>query len=363
MGDFLLKDELFNGETVGELARLVAKNHEGFSEKNFMDAVFDKQWPELELKQRMRHVTLTLHESLQLKYKSVIKILNKVSATYKGFAAIVLPDYVEVFGQDEFDLSVKALERYTKCCSSEFAVRPFIIQQPEKMMSIMQHWTENKNEHVRRLASEGCRPRLPWGVALPGFKKDPAPIIPILEKLKDDRSEYVRKSVANNLNDISKDNPELVLDLAEKWFGDSENTDWIVKHALRTLLKQGNKRAMKLFGFGSADNFKISPVHLTNNKIKIGESIYIEFEIKNISESKLNCRLEYKVHFVKKNGSSSGKVFQISESAIEPGEVKVVRKKHNFSQCTTRTHYPGKHSIDIILNGEKTAETNLNLIE
>ena len=146
-------------------------------------------------------------------------------------------------------------------------------------MSHMYNWAEDENFHLRRLASEGCRPRLPWAMSLPVFKKDPTPILKIMETLKDDPVEYVRMSVANNLNDISKDHPDVVLDICERWFGRSKNTDWIVKRACRTMLKAGNKRALLLFGFGDPDQLKVANLSFDRQTLAMGEELRFSFEI------------------------------------------------------------------------------------
>ena len=171
----------------------------------------------------MRHVTTCLNAFLPPEYEEAIIILRKVAPNLSNhtLASIVFPDFVEVYGLEDWDVSLPALEWFTQYSTSEYAVRPFIQQAPDIMIEQMMKWSFHHNHHVRRLASEGIRPRLPWGIALQQFKVDPTPIIPILTNLKEDESLYVRKSVANNLNDISKDHPAIVLDLAKEWL---ENT-------------------------------------------------------------------------------------------------------------------------------------------
>ena len=193
-----------------------------FDCQDFIFRVFDNQWSDLELKQRVRHITRALHHFMPKDYPTAIKYLVAIAGALEkrsplqGFQNIFLPDYVEVYGLEHPAESLDALGRITRLVSAEFAVRPFILRDPDGTMQFLRRWSLDANENVRRLASEGCRPRLPWGVALPMFKEDPSALLPILENLKKDASLYVRKSVANNLNDISKDHPQLVLHLAEK---------------------------------------------------------------------------------------------------------------------------------------------------
>jgi len=218
----------------------------------------------------------------------------------------------------------------------------------------MYHWSKHDNEHVRRLASEGCRPALPWAMALPSFKEDPSPVLPILETLKNDPSEYVRRSVANNLNDISKTHPDLVASLAKQWLGQSKEVDWVVKHACRTLLKKGNRDVLDLFGFHQGDALVVSNFVLRTSEVVLGEDLIFTFTIEAKEETRL--RLEYGVDFMKANGKKSRKVFQISESTMKAGEVREYEKVHSFKEITTRKHYTGEHDVTLIVNGEERAD-------
>jgi 3-methyladenine DNA glycosylase AlkC len=229
-------------------------------------------------------------------------------------------------------------------------------------MKFMGQCAEDEDEKVRRFASEGCRPRLPWAMALPKFKKDPTLIFPILEKLKNDPSENVRRSVANNLNDISKDNPKLALDIYEKWLGQSEQVDWIVKHACRTLLKAGNKRAMLLFGYGDPSHLKLENFKLDKEKLAIGETMNFSFDLILEEKRSKKIRLEYAVYFKKANSKLSKKVFKIAENNYEPGRISIKRKQ-TFIDMSTRKHYPGEHRISIIVNGVEKARLPFELGE
>jgi len=199
-----------------------------FDGRSLHQKIFDENWEERELKSRMDHIAKMIYEVLARDYVTALNILKLVCESFGGYEAMFFPHIIELYGIDHWDESMGALEYMTKFSSSEFAVRPFIVKAPKKMMKQMLRWSTHDNYHVRRLSSEGCRSRLPWAMALPVFKKDPSLILPILEKLKNDEAEYVRKSVANNINDIAKDNPELVKELAVRWLGETQNTDWIV---------------------------------------------------------------------------------------------------------------------------------------
>ncbi len=355
-----LKDMFFTEASVNALADTIKGHHGRFNKKKFIQLVFDDAFKEMELKQMMRHTTECLSQTLPNSYKQTVKILMRAAPEVKGFEAMCLPDYVELYGLDDWDLSLDALACFTKYSSSEFAIRPYIKKDAKRAMAFMKKLADDPDHKVRRFASEGCRPRLPWAMALPQFKKDPSPILPILEKLKDDDSEFVRKSVANNLNDISRDHSKLVLDLCEKWHGKSDRTDWIVKHACRTMLKAGDKRAMTLFGFGDPKHIGVDKLKLDKKALAIGDHMQFSFVLKVGTKKPSKVRLEYIVHFAKPSGKVGKKVFKITENTYEPGEHTFTRK-HSFADMSTRKHHPGKHEIAIVVNGVEKADAVFRL--
>lgn len=357
----LLKD-MYNYQSLRELAADIQSVYQPFRADEFLESVMDNEWNDLELKARVRKISLNLGSYLPTDYKEALAVLDQVAADCSsGFFGILFPDFVEVYGQDEehWDLSIEALARYTPYSSSEFAVRPFIIHHEERMMAQMYAWSKDENEHLRRLASEGCRPQLPWGQALVSFKRDPTPILPILEQLKADPSPYVRKSVANNLNDISKTHPELVAKLAKDWYGKNEYTNWIVKHGCRTLLKKGNREVLAIFGYHDTDSIDVNSFELDTASIAIGGALHFSFDILAKEETKV--RLEYAVDYVKASGKRSRKLFQISELSLDKDEKKSYRKKHSFADLTTRKHYPGTHTITLIVNGSQRCTGDFEL--
>lgn len=356
-----LKDILFPPEKVKLFAKVLNEVSPGFDEEGFFTSVCDSNWPERELKEKMRHTSLCLHQFLPKDFAKAVEILIAIVPKVTGFESIVLPDYVEVYGQEHRNISLPALGILTKCGTSEFAVRSFLNKDLEGTMQFMNRWADDEDFKVRRFASEGSRPRLPWGLGVPTLKKDPSLVLPILEKLKNDPEEFVRKSVANNLNDISKDHPKLVLDICERWQGTSKNTDWIIKHACRTLLKQGNKRAMLLFGFANPEKMEVEELKISNLSPKIGEEINFSFKLNLKPEKKQKVRIEYIFHFMKSAGKTSPKVFQLKEDEMEPGLHSIV-KKHSFKNLSTRKHYLGEHKLEIVVNGVVKAEANLELI-
>ena len=298
-------------------------------------------------------------------YKKAIHIIDKVILNYAisldGFV-IFFPAFVELYGQDNanWDVSMAALARYTQYASAEFAARSFIVNDEERMMAQMNVWAKDDNEHVRRLASEGCRPRLPWGQALPGFQKDPSPVLCILEQLKADPSPYVRKSVANNLNDISKTHPERVEKIARDWYGKDVRTDWIVKHGCRTLLKKGNRNVLGILGFADASCVKVDQFSLGAVFVSIGQDMSFSFKVE--AKKATRVRLEYGIDYVKANGKRNRKLFRISEFTFKDNGKKAYTKTHSFADTSTRKHYPGIHSVTLIVNGTERGTLNFEVL-
>lgn len=361
----LLKDNFYNFESLHDMASRIRTVYPSFQESDFINDIMDETWDALELKARMRQITVNLGKYLPANYKQALGVIDQVVAGYpvghNDYALMFFPDFVEVYGQEEchWDLSIAALERYTPLSTAEFAVRPFMIKHEARMMRQMAVWAMHDNEHVRRLASEGCRPALPWGQALSSFKKDPSPVLAILEQLKADPSLYVRKSVANNLNDISKTHPDLVAGIARDWYGKHVYTDWIVKHGCRTLLKKGNREVLDIFGYQDASSVEISDFALGAASIARGEDMTFSFAVSAKEATKV--RLEYGIDYVKAGGKRSRKIFQISEILLGAGQKKTYRKSHSFADLSSRIHYPGIHSITLIVNGVERGTLDFEL--
>lgn len=345
--------QFFTRRSVDALITTLSKYYPILDKEKLKKLIYDSQWENQWIRQKVRHVTECMHKVLPDSFDETVEILLKAAPEVSGWwEGMTLPDYIELYGQNFWDKSMSALVEFTKYTSAEFAIRPFLINQPEKTTAFLECLTSDDNENVRRYVSEGCRPRHPWGMALPLFKKDPSLILPILEKLKNDESESVRRSVANNLNDISKDNPETVLEIAEKWYGQSPNTDWLVKHACRTLLKNGSRRALKLFGFESTKNLIVSNFQLNKKSITLGEKITLTYSLDVKTDKETKVRLEYGVYFMKANGQLRRKVWRIAEKSYQPGSY-MISKNHKFVDSPTKKHYQGTHCISIIVNGEE----------
>jgi len=346
----LLKD-LYNKEYLSIVICEIQKVYKKFDDKAFFIDIFDKFWEQKELKQRMRHISTCMGLYLPFKYEKNINILKQVFpniSTKYNLENIIFQDFVEVYGLDNFSVSMEALEVFTHNSTSEFAIRQFILKYPQQTMAQMLIWAKSESFHVRRLASEGSRPRLPWAIVLTKFKENPTQIIEILELLKDDESKYVRKSVANSLNDISKDNPIIFKKLVKEWLHVEPKRKALVKHACRTLLKAGDSEVLELFGFTSPNSIHVENFEYSM-EVKQDGDLNFSFLIK--SDKVLGkLRLEYKIYFLRANKTYGEKVFKISEFTSTCRE-KQVNKKHSFKKISTRKYYFGIQKISILING------------
>lgn len=351
----------YNGQYIAQLAETLESHQRGFDRKAFTASVFDADWQARELKARMGHIRKCLHRHINLPFEEALKVLLPAAEDFGGYEAMFFPEYIEVYGQQHWRLSMHALALLTQYSSSEFAVRPFIAQDSERMMEQMSRWAEHENEHVRRLASEGCRPRLPWANALPAFKQNPAAVLPILTQLRTDDSLYVRRSVANNLNDIAKDNPQLVMDWAQQYHGQSPLTDWIIKHGSRTLLKRAHPQALALFGFGDVAHIAVSDFQLADNTASIGGELAFAFQLSGNGQLLGRLRIEYAIDYMKANGRLARKLFKVAEADYGQTQVEFQRRQ-SLRPMSTRKHYPGLHRVAVVVNGVELAQQEFELV-
>ncbi|MFB9107104.1 DNA alkylation repair protein [Flavobacterium gyeonganense] len=363
----LIKD-IYSVSFYEKFSQAVAEVHPSFHKQRFIDTIYEGNFTQKEWKDRMKHTTVVLHQFMPENFPEAVALIDKIienlkknSFTDGNLAFIFFADYVEMNGLDDFETSVKAFVSITKFISCEFAVRPFILKYKEKMIDEMIKWSLHDNPHVRRLASEGSRPRLPWAMAIHFLKKDPTSILPILENLKNDPSEYVRRSVANNLNDIAKDNPGIVLQIASRWKNHSRETDGIIKHGCRTLLKQGHPEILSHYGLESM-NIELSSLEIKTPVVKIGDYLQFHFEINNKNEEAKTVRLEYAVYYKKAKGHLAKKVFKISEKNYQPNQLIKIERNQSFKLITTRVFHTGIHHLSIIINGTESEVLEFELI-
>lgn len=247
---------------------------------------------------------------------------------------------------------MRAQHALTQLFTAEWSIRAFIEKHPEKTLARLREWTADPSHHVRRLVSEGTRPRLPWAPRLRAFQKDPRPVIELLELLKDDPELYVRRSVANNLNDIGKDHPVLLAQVAKRWLrGAGEQRRWIVNHALRSAVKRADAGALGALGYGGRAAVKLRRIDVPATA-RIGGTARIGFEIHNPGRKLQRVMADMVVHFVKARGTGA-KTFKLKALTLKPGESVAVGKSIALKQLTTRKHYPGRHRVDALLNGQR----------
>jgi 3-methyladenine DNA glycosylase AlkC len=343
--------EMYNPAYYRRVADLLGAEHSGFDRKRFL-AIATTGLANLTLIQRMRRTTDAAHATLPGDFPAAVAVLRRIAPGLpSGFTGIWLPDFVGQHGHAHFEESMKALKFLTPFSSAEFAIREFLRRDLARTLAVMERWSRDENEHVRRLASEGSRPRLPWSFRLEALVSDPAPAAPILENLRADPSLYVRKSVANHLNDISKDHPDWMLYRLKSWDLDHPHTQWIAKRAARTLIKAGHPPALQLFNFGAKPVVKVADFKVTPARVKLGQTMEFSFSITSTSRKTQSLAVDYIIHYVKASGETSPKVFKLRELTLAAGDTQVIRKRQTIRNFTTRKHYAGRHDIEVQING------------
>lgn len=328
---------------------------------------FTSDWDNLELKARSKRLAQAFHIAAARPWSEIADLLVALvpflhsDHPEDGLQLMFLPEIVGDFGADGVEDSCRAMEALTQYTTSEFAVRPFIAADLGGMMARMLAWSKHPHFGVRRWSSEGCRPLLPWAMVLHDLKADPSLILPILTNLRDDESEFVRRSVANNLNDISKNHPKLVTGIIKSWLGFSKERDALLKHGARTLLKAGNTEVMELFGFASAAAITVKQFVVLTPQVKWDEEVRFRFVLENTSNTSMLLCLEYAMYYLRNNGSLSKKVFKISEKQVAPGEL-VMERAQSFRPISTRRYYPGGHQVGLILNGTEVGRLPFDLL-
>ncbi|MCP1495583.1 3-methyladenine DNA glycosylase AlkC [Pseudomonas migulae] len=354
--------EIFNAERLKHIATEMTAVYPEFNARAFLKMA-NEGLAELSIMQRMARVSECLHAVLPLSYEASLEVLRALAPRLNsGFVSISLPHYVATYGGHAFEHSMDALKYFTTFGSAEFAIRYFLRSDFERCLAVMHEWSLDDNEHVRRLASEGCRPRLPWSFRLEKIQADPTLAAAILDNLKADDSLYVRKSVANHLNDITKDHPEWVLDLIEGWSLENRHTAWIARHALRSLIKQGNQRALAIMGAGGKPEVEIIDVKVEPAVIALGEKIALSFTVKSTVENSQRLVIDYAIDYVKANGSTSAKVFKLKALTLPGHATALLSRGQHIKELTTRKHYAGKHAVHVMINGERLASTEFEIL-
>ena len=366
---------LFNKTNIRGMGQHYAKAWPEFELEAFVAAA-TKDMESLELKERSAQITEAMATYLPADFEKAAAIMLASLAPAEetnifadvdergiaGFLIMSMTHYVGLHGLGHFDISMNLLKEMTIRSTSEFGIRFFLLDDPERTLSVLEAWTTDPNQHVRRLVSEGSRTRLPWAMRLPAFMTDPAPVIHLLELLKDDDEEYVRRSVANNLNDIAKDHPDLVAEIASQWLkGAEKNRERLVRHACRTLIKQGHQATLKAFGYNKA-RVEVDKLEVLNSSVAFGSALEFELGLTSASADSQPLIIDYAIHHQKANGSTSPKVFKWKTLTLEGHATLVAKRRHPMKMITTRVYYPGTHKLEILINGTSVGVVDFELI-
>ncbi len=365
---------LFSPELVRCIARHLRRQLKGFDHAVFEASILG-QLDALELKARAQWIADHVHAALPAdpakRERILLAMLHPDELEHAnqpasdegicGWGILPLAQVVGQHGVADFERSMHLLREMTKRFSSEFAIRYFLLADQYRAISILTTWVDDPNHHVRRLVSEGSRPRLPWAMQLPELKRDPSPMLPLLERLRDDASLYVRRSVANHLNDIAKDHPGLITDLATAWRrGASKEREALLRHACRGLIKQGHAATLAVFD-RHPPQLKKGRLQLSAPTVRMGEVLELQMTLRSTAKVPQQLTIDYVLHFLKANGRRWPKVFKGALLTLEPGETVTFRRDHRFREVTTRTHYPGEQGVCLRINGVDTEVVGFGL--
>jgi 3-methyladenine DNA glycosylase AlkC len=357
-----LKDQ-FGPSAPRAIAHMIRAVHAEFPHDEFLRDALAGFGP-LSLTGRGFHIAEALRKHLPADFPGAVEVLLESAAqphehrASGGMAAFLyMPHlfFVAKHGLDHFEDSMRAQHALTQRFTAEYSIRAFLEKHPEATLARLREWSQDPSQHVRRLVSEGTRPRLPWAPRLRAFQKDPRPVLELLELLKDDAELYVRRSVANNLNDIGKDHPALLTAVAKRWLrGATEERRWIVNHALRSAVKRAEPGALGALGYGSKAEVAVRDKRIAPQRAKIGGSVTVSFTLANRKSRPQRVMVDLVVHFVKARGTGA-KTFKMKALTLAPGARVTVTKKIGLRQLTTRKHYPGVHRVEALLNGQRVA--------
>jgi 3-methyladenine DNA glycosylase AlkC len=373
----VLSKNVINCQNVHELGKRILIAWPEFDLESF-DSEVAKNISSQGLSERIQQVRKSLFNQLPKCYQQSLAILLKSLpgilpndafdtkldlASQNGFIMMSLTSFVSRYGIEHYQLSMDALKEMTKRFSAEGSIRYFIIRYPTQVLETFSSWVTDDSVHVRRLVSESTRPRLPMMMALPEFKKDPSPILPFLDSLKNDRELFIRRSVANNLNDIAKDNPDIVTSLLKQWsHNKSKNMTWLIKHALRTLEKKGDVNALKLLGFSHNPQISVEQFTLKTSQINLGEQLELSVLLKSSASNEESLLIDYVIYHMKANGKLMPKVFKWTKKKTAKNSYLCLTKKHNIKPISTRKYYAGRHEVHLQINGKSMAKIEFFLI-
>ena len=362
----------FGPEVPARIAGMIERVDDAFPAEEFLAEALDG-YEDLELTPRAWHIARTLRRHLPQDYEQAIEILvaslgpRLETSELTGMDVFIyLPHvfFVAEFGVEHFEASMRAQYELTQRFTAEYSIRVFLARYQKRTLARLRGWAADSNVHVRRLVSEGTRPRLPWAPRLRAFQDDPQPVLELLDLLKDDPELLVRRSVANNLNDIGKDNPAALIATCRRWMRQpTPERRWLVRHALRSAVKRGDAAALEILGFVPVGAVSVRAVHVTPAVVPIGASVTFDVEVANQGSSKEQLLVDLRVYFVKANGKPSPKVFKLKELELDPQTSARLTKTISLAQHTTRTHYPGRHRVEVLVNGRASGIGEFDLGE
>ncbi|NQJ21825.1 hypothetical protein HO566_04695 [Streptococcus suis] len=340
----------YNKTFLEEFAKAIQMHHSNFDSESFYQAVLQDDWEDLALLDRFKRMADGTYQTLALPYADVVDLLIKLNATCQGFDYIFFNDIIWKFGLEDLAHSFKGMAVLTTGSTSEFAIRYFLNHNFDASFAFLKELSFSDNEHHRRLASEGTRLRLPWGKAVPDLVTHRTEIFEVLDTLKADPSLYVRKSVANNLNDMTKFYPDEVIAHLKTWKNQDPNTDWIIKTALRTLIKTGYPAALDFMGY--SQDFEIKQAQLAIDSLEVydGDTSQISYAVRVTSPGPSKFRLGLAFGFQKANGRIGEKIFYLKDTDFVKDITISGHKNYQWKDLTTRRHYSGKHHIRLLLN-------------
>lgn len=353
----------FSRELAQRLAGEIARVHKSFPTRLFLkDATTGLD--DLELLDRGKHISAALGKHLPPAYPEAIDVLLRSlgpeHATDELLGVGMAPFFylphvlfVAERGLNHFDVSMRAQYELTKRFSAEGSIRPYIAKEPERTLAVLRKWARDENAHVRRLVSEGTRLRLPWAMRVGWLDNNPEHVLALLELLKDDPTTLVRRSVANNLNDLGKVHPKLLTDTCAAWLKDAPlERRALVEHALRSAIKRGEPRALKLLGFGKQPLVKLENVKLQPKRVAIGGHITVSFTLRSTARAPQSLLVDLCIHFVKANGKAAPKVFKLKRVELPARGRVEFAKKISLAVHTTRKPRPGRHDVEVVVNGQ-----------
>ncbi|AWZ09596.1 MULTISPECIES: DNA alkylation repair protein [unclassified Streptomyces] len=355
-------DELLSADTVSNLARVLARAARGRRSPALLARAANLDGLGFSTRvTAVRDAALTDLPEDWPAFEAVLRTALEDPA-FTGWMTFPVNEAVAVRGLAAFEPALALLHDLTPRLTAESAVRPFLRADPGRALAVITGWTADPDPHVRRLASEGTRPRLPWAPHLPAFIADPRPAVPVLDALRRDESEYVRRSVANHLNDISRDHPGLAVDIAAGWRADpAPTTDRVVRHGLRTLIKAGHPGALTLLGHDPDAPVTVGGPVVTTPRVAVGSYLVFDYAVTHTGALPAELVIDYVVHHVKANGTRTPKVFKLTTRRMAPGETLTGTKRHSFKPITTRRYHSGEHLVQLQVNGRVRGEAGFAL--